>query len=134
MPVLAPVAIMAGIYSFQWEGLLDLQSPWIIAAIVILLNSSIQGFGVIMPAEVRIFLKSMKGDSNRDLVVRLGFRNVKIPDGQAIFQTAIIFITARLTMMPSTNLMAPLHLNKPAQDIVQLCASPLNEVLRLTQP
>jgi hypothetical protein len=100
MPALASVAITAGIYLAQWEGLLNFQSPWIIAAIVIVLILSIQGFGIIMPAEIRIFLELMRSNPNRDLVIRLGLRNVKISGSQAIFQIAIIFIMAKLTMIP----------------------------------
>ncbi len=98
MPALASVAITAGIYLAQWEGLLNLQSPLIQAAIVIVLVLSVQGFGIIMPNEIRIFLELMKQNPDRDKVVRLGVRNFKISGSQAIFQVALIYVMATIAM------------------------------------
>lgn len=99
MPALASVAITAGVYLAQWEGLLDLQSPWIIAAIIIVAILTVQGFGIIMPTEIRIFLELMKPNPNRERIVKLGMRNIKISGSQAIFQIAIIFVMANIAMV-----------------------------------
>jgi len=85
MPALASVAITAGIYLAQWEGLLNLQSPWIIAAVIIVLILTVQGFGIVMPTEIY----------GRPAV---GMRNIKVSASQAIFQVAIIFVMANLAM------------------------------------
>jgi len=100
MPALASVAITAGIYLAEWEGLLNLQSPLIIAAIIIVAILSVQGFGVIMPNEIRIFLELTKEDPNKDKIVKLGMRNIKISGSQALFQIAIIFVMANIAMAP----------------------------------
>jgi hypothetical protein len=98
MPALASVAITAGIYLAQWEGLLNIQSPLIIAAVMIVAILSIQGFGIILPTEIRIFLELAKDDPNRDKIVRLGMRNIRVSGSQAIFQIAIIFVMANLAL------------------------------------
>jgi len=98
MPALASVAITAGIYLAQWEGVLDLQSPLIIAAIIIVAILTVQGFGIIMPTEIIIFRELMKKNPNKERIVRLGMRNIEISGSQAIFQIAIIFVMASLAM------------------------------------
>jgi hypothetical protein len=98
MPALASVAITAGIYLAQWEGLLNLQSPWIIAAVILVLILTVQGFGIIMPTEIRLFLELTKDSPDRDRIVKLGMRNIKVSASQAIFQVAIIFVMANLAM------------------------------------
>ena len=98
MPALASVAITAGIYLAQWEGVLNLGSPLIIAAIIIVGILTVQGFGIIMPTEIKIFLELMKQNPDRDRIVKLGMRNIKISGSQAIFQIAIIFVMANLAM------------------------------------
>jgi len=99
MPALASVAITAGIYLAQWEGLLDLQTPLIRTAIVIVLVLTVQGFGVIMPTEIRIFLELMKPTPDKDKIVRLGIRNFKVSGSQAIFQIALIYVMANLAII-----------------------------------
>jgi len=98
MPALASVAITAGIYLAQWEGVLNLGSPLIIATIIIVGVLTVQGFGIIMPTEIKIFLELMKQSPNRERIVKLGMRNIKISGSQAIFQIAIIFVMANLAM------------------------------------
>ena len=98
MPALASVAITAGIYLAQWEGLLNFQSPLIIATIVIVAILTVQGFGIIMPTEIQIFLELMKSNPDKERIVKLGMRNIKISGSQAVFQIVIIFLMANLAM------------------------------------
>jgi len=98
MPALASVAITAGVFLAQWEGLFDIHSPLIMAAGVIVLILSFQGFGILLPTEVRIFLELIKPNPNRDKVVKLGMRNITVSGSQAIFQIAIIFVMANLAL------------------------------------
>lgn len=98
MPALASVAITAGIYLAQWEGLLDFHSPLIVAAMVFVLILSVQGFGIILPTEIRVFIELAKEYPDRDKIVKLGMRNIKVSGSQAIFQIAIIFVMANLAM------------------------------------
>lgn len=96
MPALASVAITSGLYLAQWEGLLDFRSPLIIAAGIIATVLTVQGFGIIMPTEIRIFLELRKEKPDKDRVVRLGMRNIRVAGSQAIFQIAIIYVMANL--------------------------------------
>jgi hypothetical protein len=57
MPALATVAITSGINLASKLGMLTFASPVILAAVVIVIILSIQGFGIIMPTEIRIFLE-----------------------------------------------------------------------------
>jgi hypothetical protein len=95
MPALASVAITAGIYLAGWEGL-DFLSPPIIAAAIIVIILGVQGFGFILPNEVRIFLELRKDKPNLDKIVKLGMRNIYLSGSQTIFQIAIIFVMAYL--------------------------------------
>jgi hypothetical protein len=95
MPALASVAITAGVYLAGWLGL-DLFSPPIIAAAIIVIILGVQGFGLIMPNEVRIFLELRKDKPNVDKIVKLGMRNIYLSGSQTIFQIAIIFVMAYL--------------------------------------
>jgi hypothetical protein len=95
MPALASVAITAGIYlasSLGWSFF----SPPLIVAIVFVLILSIQGFFLILPNEVRIFLELRKPNPNTEKVVKLGMRNIYFAGSQTIFQIAIIFVMAYL--------------------------------------
>ncbi len=98
MPALASVAITAGIYLAQWEGLFNIGSPLIIAAGIIVVILSVQGFGILLPTEVRILLELIKPNPNRDKIVKLGMRNITVSGSQAIFQIAIIFVMANLAL------------------------------------
>ena len=51
-----------------------------------------------MPTEIKIFLELMKDNPDRERIVKLGMRNIKISGSQAIFQIAIIFVMANLAM------------------------------------
>jgi hypothetical protein len=95
MPALASVSITAGIYLAGTLGLSFFSTPIIIAAVLVLILS-IQGFGLILPNEVRIFLELRKPSPNTDKVVRLGMRNIYFAGSQTIFQMAIIFVMAFL--------------------------------------
>lgn len=62
MPVLATVTIMSGIELAERLGLASLSNlsaslsnPWILASVVIVALLTIQGFGLLLPNEIRIF-------------------------------------------------------------------------------
>ena len=98
VPSLAATAITAGIYLAQTEGKFDLSSPWIIAAGIIILVLSAQGFGVFLPNGVRIFIELAKKNPDIALIAKLNLRNIRLAGSQAIFQVLIILIMAHLAM------------------------------------
>lgn len=58
MPAHAAVAITSGITLAQKMNMLTPESPTIVAVIVIVIGIilSVQGFGMILPTEIRVFL------------------------------------------------------------------------------
>jgi hypothetical protein len=98
MPSLATAAISSGINMASRLGMLSLQSPTIIAAIVIVIILSVQGFGIIMPTEAKVYLELRKKEPNRDKIIRWGMRNVKLAGSQGAFQVALIFVMANLAL------------------------------------
>ncbi|HEX2170431.1 MAG TPA: hypothetical protein VHF65_09040 [Nitrososphaera sp.] len=98
MPALATVAITSGINLASQLGMLTFASPMIVAAAVIVIILSVQGFGIIMPTEIRIFLELRKKEPNKDKIIKWGMRNVKLAGSQGVFQVALIFIMANLAL------------------------------------
>ncbi|MEM3670878.1 MAG: hypothetical protein QW767_03935 [Thermoprotei archaeon] len=98
MPSLASVAITAGIYLAQTLGVFNLSSPWIIAAGVVVLVLSVQGFGVFLPNSMRIFIELSKSRPDTQKIIRLNMRNIKLAASQAAFQLAIVFIMAHIAV------------------------------------
>jgi hypothetical protein len=98
LPSLAATAITAGIYLAQSEGIFNLNSPWIIAAGLIVLVLTVQGFGVFLPNGIRIFLELSKTNPDMGKIVRLNLRNIRLAGVQAVFQILIILVMAHLAV------------------------------------
>lgn len=98
MPGLASVGITAGIYLASHMGISFFITP-IIAAIILVVILSVQGFGLILPNEVRVLLELRKANPNIEKVVKLGMRNIYFAGSQTIFQIAVIFVMAYLAVM-----------------------------------
>src|SRR5215216_3873787 len=75
-----------------------LVSLMLFAAVVIVVILSVQGFGILMPTEIRIFLELRKKTPNRDKIIKWGMRNVKLAGSQGVFQVALIFVMANLAL------------------------------------
>ncbi len=93
MPALASVAITAGVYLAISLGWSFFSAP-IIAAFIIVVILSVQGFALILPNEVRVFLELRKPNPDTEKIVKLGMRNFYFAGSQTIFQIAIIFVMA----------------------------------------
>ena len=98
LPSLAAVAVTSGIYLAQAEAKFDLSSPWIIAAGVVVLILTAQGFGIFMPNGVRIFIELAKRQPDTGLIARLNMRNIRLAGVQALLQVLIILIMAHLAV------------------------------------
>ena len=98
MPGLASVGITAGIYLAGRLGLSFFSTP-IIIAILIVVILSVQGFGLILPNEVRVLLELRKANPDIEKVVKLGMRNIYFAGSQTIFQIAIVFVMAYLAVV-----------------------------------
>ncbi len=98
LPSLAAVAVTSGIYLSQAEGKFDLGSPWILAAGVVVLILTVQGFGIFMPNGLRIFIELAKRQPDTTKIARLNMRNIRLAGVQAALQVAIIVIMAHLAV------------------------------------
>ena len=103
MPVLAAVTITSGIELTQWLGYASpsnlfaaLSNPWILATVVIVAILTVQGFGLLLPNEIRVFKQLLSDTPDIEKISRLGMRNAKLGGVQGIFQIAIIFVMANL--------------------------------------
>lgn len=96
MPMLSGVAIAAGFQLTTQLGMWDFGSPWIIAALVITVVLLVQGFGFLLPNEVRIFKQLISPAPDIGKIVKLGMQNAKLAGFQGVFQFAIIFVMANL--------------------------------------
>ncbi len=103
MPVLATVTITAGMQLAERIGLLSfsdlfgaLSNPWLLAAAIIAALLTVQGFGIMLPNEVRVFKQLVSETPDIDKISRLGMRNARLGGIQGLFQLAIIFIMANI--------------------------------------
>jgi hypothetical protein len=98
MPSLTSVAVTAGVFLAIKGGYALNSTPIIVAAILVIILM-VQGIGVILPTEVRIFLELRKKSPNYERVNKLGMRNVYLSGSQSIFQVALIFVMAYLAVV-----------------------------------
>ncbi|MBI2859046.1 MAG: hypothetical protein HYX90_08205 [Chloroflexi bacterium] len=93
LPVVAAVTTTAG---FKLAGHLgySLASPTLIAAIVITGILTIQGFGLLLPNEIRIFQQLLSEKPDAIKISRLGMRNARLGGLQGLFQLGIILVMA----------------------------------------
>jgi hypothetical protein len=97
MPSLTSVAITAGVFLAMKSGISFFSTP-IIAAAILVIILTVQGVGIILPTEAKIFLELRKKSPNYDKVIKLGMRNVYLSGSQSIFQVALIFVMAFLAV------------------------------------
>ena len=98
MPALATAAITSGITVAGKLGLLSSPSLALYAAIGIVIVLTVQGFGILMPTEARIFLELRKKEPDRAKIIRLGMRNIKLAGSQGVAQIVLIFVMANLAL------------------------------------
>ncbi len=98
MPSIASVATTAGYILATKIGLWDLSSPYIMATIIVVLVLLIQGFGILLPNELRVFGEIRSKRPDTDKIVKLSLRNLNVSGSQAIFQIIIIYLMANLTI------------------------------------
>jgi uncharacterized membrane protein SirB2 len=96
MPMLSGVTIIAGIQLTKQLGMLNFDSPWINAALIITVVLIVQGFCFLLPNEVRIFKQLISPTPDVDRIVKLGMQNARLAGFQGLFQLAIIFVMANL--------------------------------------
>jgi uncharacterized membrane protein len=97
MPTVASVTTTAGYFLASNMGLITLESPivyWIITVLIIVTVMLIQGFGILLPTNIRVYHELRKKEPDMTKIQKLMRRYVKVVATQAFLQFVIIFIMA----------------------------------------
>jgi hypothetical protein len=101
MPALSIVTGTTGWYLAERMGFLSpayALFPWVVVALVIVTILTIQGLGILLPANLKVFLELRKREPNSTRIGRLMRIYVTTVAVQGVMQVAIIIIMARLRM------------------------------------
>jgi hypothetical protein len=97
MPTVAAVTTTAGYFLASKMGLITLNPPvvyWIFAVLVIVSIMFIQGLGILLPTNLRIYFELRKDEPDMSRIQKLMKMYVKVVAIQATMQFIIIFIMA----------------------------------------
>jgi hypothetical protein len=97
MPTVAAVTTTAGYFLASKMGLITLNPPvvyWISVVLVIVSIMFIQGLGILLPTNLRIYFEMRKNKPDISRIQRLMRMYVKVVAIQAAMQFVIIFIMA----------------------------------------
>ena len=97
MPTVAAVTTTAGYYLASKIGLITLHPPtvyWIFAVLVIVGAMLIQGLGILLPTNLRVYFELRRNEPDMSKIQKLMRRYVKVVAMQAVSQFIIIFIMA----------------------------------------
>ena len=98
MPTLAVVTGTAGWYHAKALGFLQMPWPaygWVLAALVIVAVLTVQGVGVLLPANLMVYLEMRKGAPDLPRIARLMQRYIYAVAFQGVLQVAIIVVMAK---------------------------------------
>ena len=97
MPTVASVTTTAGYFLASKLGLITFETPvvyWITTVLIIVTVMLIQGLGILLPTNIRVYYELRKKESDMTKIQRLMRRYVKVVATQAVLQFVIIFIMA----------------------------------------
>ncbi|MBI3090991.1 MAG: hypothetical protein HYY96_10015 [Candidatus Tectomicrobia bacterium] len=98
MPTMSTLTITAGFSLANRLGFFMLPTPrfyWVVAALAIVTIMTIQGFGILLPTNLRVFFEMRKERADVEKVQRLMTWYIKVVASQAVMQVLIIAIMAR---------------------------------------
>ncbi|MGH7124286.1 MAG: hypothetical protein ACREFI_07935 [Stellaceae bacterium] len=98
MPTLAAVTGTAGWFLAKDLGFLDLAYPqfyWVLAALVLIALLTVQGFGILLPTNLRVCLEMQRPAPDVQKIGRWMRRYVRTVALQGAMQVAIIVVMAR---------------------------------------
>ena len=97
MIVVSSVTTTAGYYLAEQMGLVTFEAPivyWMLVVLIIVAVMFVQGMGILMPTNLRIYFEMKKQDPDFEKIQRLTRRYVRVVAIQASMQLGIIFIMA----------------------------------------
>ena len=98
LPTLSIITGTAGFYHAQQIGFLALDYPaygWVLAALVIVTVLTVQGLGVLLPANLMVYFELRKARPDTSRIARLMRRYVYAVAFQGLLQVAIIAVMAK---------------------------------------
>lgn len=98
MPTLAATSITSGYYLAKRFGLFDLPYPqfyWVLAALIVSGVLTLQGMGLLLPTNLRVFFEMRKEQPDGEKIQRLMRFYIKVVASQAIMQIAIVTVMTR---------------------------------------
>lgn len=108
MSTMSAVTIIAGYFLGLKLGLMDLAPPigyYVATVIILVIILIIQGFGILLPMNVRVYRELRKSEPNYSYVEDMMKRHAGVFARQSIVQIALIFIMANFaTGFPLLNL------------------------------
>jgi len=93
MPVIAAVTVTAGINVTQRLGM-PLDSLKIVISLIISGVLTVQGFGFLLPNEIRILRELLSDKPDVERIGKLGMTNAKLGGVQGVLQVSIILVMA----------------------------------------
>ena len=98
MPTLSIVTTTAGWFLAERQGYLDLPFPefwWVAAALAIVAVLTVQGLGMLLPINLRVFFEFRKAEPDLERIGRWMRTYVRVVAVQGTMQVAIIVVMAR---------------------------------------
>lgn len=98
MPTLSIVTTTAGWFLAEWRGLLDLPYPqfwWVAAALAIVTVLTVQGLGILLPLNLKVFFEFRKPEPDLARIGGWMRTYVRVIASQGVMQVAIIVVMAK---------------------------------------
>ena len=98
MPLLAIITTTAGWYMAEWLGFFALPFPaigWLISALTIVAILTIQGLGILLPTNLKIYFEMRKEKPDGQKIQKLMKVYVRVVALQGLMQVGIIIIMSR---------------------------------------
>lgn len=96
--VLGITLVGSGAFLATTVGDFAMTTHWIAAALAIVAVLTIQGFGLLLPGEVRIYRQITSEEPDVDVIGRIGMRNAKLGGVQGVLQVTIVFVMVALRL------------------------------------
>ena len=101
MPVVALTTGTAGWFLANWEGLLlpdNPLRPWVFIALAIIFLLTVQGLGILLPNNLRIYRELQRDQPDIERVSKINRTNLTLSGVQGVFQLLIIFVMAYIVI------------------------------------
>jgi hypothetical protein len=100
-PIVSLTTSTAGWFLASWLGWTSPGNPefrWVVAALILVTLMAVQGLGIILPNNLRIWFELRKADADRALVIRLNRINIRVAAAQGVMQVLILVVMSHLVV------------------------------------